>query len=93
MCKLGNKKENRQKNEYSVAICGPSKTYDSIPLKQLWKSLEEDHINKNLSRAAQQLYNKTLAKIKIVEKFSESRRKAKDLKQACCRSPTLFSLL
>lgn len=68
------------------------KAYDNIPIKKLWRVLQETNINQNLITALKNLYNESKSQIKIRNKLSKAFNVDKGLRQGCCVSPTLFKI-
>lgn len=68
------------------------KAYDSVPLQQLWESLEKTSINMELIKSVKALYEQPMTKIKIGSTITEGFTTTKGLKQGCCLSPTLFKI-
>jgi hypothetical protein len=68
------------------------KTYDSVPLRNLWKALEHYNISKSIIRAIKGLHEKSFTKIKIGKQLSSGFYITKGLRQECSLSPTLFKL-
>ena len=68
------------------------KAYDNIPLKKLWKALEEIRISYTLIKTVIELYRKSFSYIKRGGLLSEGFEVMKGLCQGCCISPTLFNI-
>jgi len=68
------------------------KSYDSVPLQNIWKALECYNISSNIIRAIKSLYEKSFSKIKIGKQLSSGFYLTKGLRQGCSLSPTLFKI-
>lgn len=69
-----------------------TKAYDNVPVRELWKALENTNISCRVINAIQELYRDTKIKIKIGRSTSKGFNTSKGLKQGCCLSPTLFKI-
>jgi len=68
------------------------KAFDSVPLKNLWKSLEHNNIGKSIIRAIKRLCENYFSKIKIGKQLSSAFYLTKGLRKGCSLSPTLFKI-
>ena len=59
------------------------KAYDSVPLKNLWKTLEQYNSGKSINRAINRLYENSFSKIKIGKQLSSGFYVTKGLRQGC----------
>jgi len=66
------------------------KSYDIVPLKNLWKALEHYNISNNIIRAIKGLYENPFSKIKVGKQLSSRFYITQGLRQGCILSPTLF---
>jgi len=68
------------------------RTYDSVPLKNLWKALKHYNIGNSIIMAIKRLYENPFSKIKIGKQLSSGFYVTKGLQQGCSLSPTLFKI-
>ena len=68
------------------------KTYDSMPLKNLWKALEHYNICKSIIRGIKRLSENSFSKIKIGKQLSSGFHITKGPREGCSLSPTLFKI-
>lgn len=68
------------------------KAYDTVPVNQLWKAIENATIPTEYQNALKKLYNDTKSQIKIGGELSDEFPVNKGLRQGCCISPTLFKI-
>jgi len=68
------------------------KSYDSVPLENLWKTLEHYNIRNSIIKAIKRLYENSVSKIKIGKQLSSGFYTTKGLRQGCSLSPTLFKI-
>jgi len=65
---------------------------DSVPLKNLWKTLEHYNISNSISRVIKRLYENSFSEFKIGKQLSSGFYVTKGLRQTCSLSPTLFKI-
>ena len=68
------------------------KAYDSMPLKNLWKALEQYNISNSIIRTIKRLYEISFSQIKIGKQLFSGFCITKGLRQGCSLSPTLFKI-
>ena len=87
----------KQQIEKKIAVDQPlhllfvdlEKACDSVPLQNLWKTLEHNNISNSTIRAIKSLYESSFSKIKIGEQPSSGFYITEGLRQGCSLSPNL----
>ena len=69
-----------------------TKVYDSVPLKELWETLDKLTINARLVEEIKSLYKVSSSKIKIGNLITRGFEVIKGLRKGCSLSPTLFKI-
>lgn len=69
-----------------------TKAYDNVPIKNLFKILEESPINATIIKTIKEMYRDTHARVKVGTKLTSNFKVTKGLRQGCCMSPILFNI-
>ena len=69
-----------------------TKAYDSVPLNNLWETLDKSAINTRLIETLKSLYKGTSSNIKIGNLFTKDFKVTNGLRHGCSLSPTLFKI-
>lgn len=78
--------------ETHLAFVDLHKAYDTVPISELWRVLEQSNISVTYIRALKELYKDSRSRIKIGDSLTDEFLVTKGLRQGCCISPTLFKI-
>ena len=77
-------------NDLHLCFIDLEKAFDTVRRDELWQSLNEHKVNRNLIEAVQSFYNKPTCAVRVAGNLSEEFEVDIGVRQGCILSPLLF---